>query len=310
MADNWQILEFIYLRGEMSFNSKSRRLQVLDEHTGEMSECALSDVSVIFVGVGVRLAASVLYHLASYDVVVVCTDWKGQPVCAMYPWVGAHSRVAARQRAQAVLSLPRKKNAWMRIVKAKIHGQANNLRYTDSPEAKRIFAMCSAVRSGDPSNVEAQAAKQYWSALFQGEGFVRRPGQREPGRNSLLDYGYTILRGYSIRALLSAGLFPTLGVYHKGRSNSFALADDLIEPFRPVIDLKVKLISADSKVDDSRVRRGLIEATLSPFDNSGRSVYASMVDLAQQFGRYVEGEIQCMSVPFWDPMQVCSAQNV
>lgn len=92
------------------------------------------------------------------------------------------------------------------------------------------------VGSGDPDNIEAQAARRYWSALF-GESFTR--DQARPGLNTLLNYGYAILRAATARALVSAGLYPALGLHHRNLENAFVLADDLMEPFRPLIDAHV-----------------------------------------------------------------------
>jgi CRISP-associated protein Cas1 len=91
----------------------------------------------------------------------------------------------------------------------------------------------SRVRSGDPSNIEAQAAKHYWRSLF-GKGFARDPDG--DGLNSLLNYGYAVLRAATARAVVATGLHPSLGVFHRNPRNSFQLVDDLMEPYRPVID--------------------------------------------------------------------------
>lgn len=105
--------------------------------------------------------------------------------------------------------------------------------------------MASEVRSGDPDNREAQAARVYWSAwLFQSpeaastDGFQRDPDG--PGINGLLNYGYAIIRAALARAIVAAGLHPALGLHHSNRSNAFCLADDLIEPLRPLVDSVVR----------------------------------------------------------------------
>jgi CRISPR-associated protein Cas1 len=242
-----------------------------------------------------------MYHFASKDVVCLFCDWKGLPVSGMYPWINAHGRVAARQRAQAALSLPRSKNAWARIVKAKISGQAKTVELLEKKGAEKLSRLVRRVRSGDPENVEAQAARIYWQALFGEEGFNRLPGQGMGGRNNLLDYAYTILRGHSMRAVLSAGLTPALGICHHNRANSFALADDLIEPFRPPIDYRVALLSQDATPEDPEIKKRLLQATLDDFRIDGATIPTVMVELAQQFGRYVEGDIEFLQVPVWEP---------
>lgn len=96
------------------------------------------------------------------------------------------------------------------------------------------------VQSGDSSNAEAQAARLYWPALM-GADFRRDAGGAE--LNSLLNYGYTVLRAATIRAVVRAGLHPTIGLFHSNRGNAFALADDLMEPFRPLVDLTARAIN-------------------------------------------------------------------
>lgn len=301
MADNWRMLDFTAFHGELRFNKHARKLQTIDLDTGETTEHSLCDVNIVFVGIDVQLAPAMMYHFASQDVVVLFCDWKGIPACGVYPWVDAHGRVAARQRAQASLSAPRSKNAWMRIVKAKIKGQANNLKVLGLSNAARLDELSRNVRTGDSSNVEGLAARIYWSSLFEGEAFSRMPGERAGGRNSLLDYSYTLMRGHSMRAVLSAGLTPALGMYHRNRSNMFALADDLIEPFRPVVDFAIVNLGPDADLEDRNVKRALMQSTLTTFSNNGLSVPAVMTDFAQQYGKYVEGEIEHLDVPVWNP---------
>lgn len=303
MADNWRVLDFTSFHGELRFSKQARRLQTVDSGTGEITEHSLCDVNMVFVGIDVRLAPAIMYHFASHDVVVLFCDWKGLPACGVYPWIDAHGRVAARQRAQASLSAPRSKNAWMRIVKAKIKGQANNLKAMSSPNAEKLYELSRKVRTGDLSNVEGLAARIYWSSLFRGEPFSRIPGARAGIRNSLLDYGYTLMRGHSMRAVLSAGLTPALGMYHRNRSNMFALADDLIEPFRPVVDQAVANFKSDVSLEDRAVKRALIGATLAAFSDCGLTAPAVMTDFAQQYGRYVERDIDQLDVPVWKPRE-------
>ena len=297
MADNWRILDFTDFKGTLRFEDK--RLQVIYDETGEVISEALDDVNIVFLGIGVRLNPALMYHFAKKDVVALFCDWKGLPVSGMYPWIDAHGRVAARQRAQATLSVPRSKNAWSRIVKAKIRGQANTLDALDKSGAKRLRELAVKVKSGDPSNIEAQAAKSYWACLFAGENFMRMPGEGVHGRNSLLDYGYTILRGHSMRAVLSAGLTPALGLYHRNRSNSFALADDLIEPFRPAVDYVVAQLPSDATPSDADVKRKLLNATLATFREDGASIPTVMIETAQLFGKYAENEEELFRPPVW-----------
>ncbi len=97
-------------------------------------------------------------------------------------------------------------------------------------------ALARAVRSGDPENLEAQAARRYWTALL---GPEFRRDQQADGANAMLNYGYTVLRAGAARAIVAAGLHPSLGVFHRHPQNAMPLADDLMEPFRPFVDQEV-----------------------------------------------------------------------
>jgi CRISPR-associated protein Cas1 len=200
------------------------------------------------------------------------------------------------------MTLPRRKNAWAKVVKAKIAGQAANLRCLGDEEWRRLARLAEAVRSGDPANVEGQAARYYWPRIFDEDAFSRIP-QDGRGRNALLDYGYAVLRGYGVRAVLSAGLCGTLGLFHSNRSNAFNLVEDLIEPYRPAVDWVVAGISPEATLEDKEVKGRLVTASTQPFKSDGLSVAASLNDLAQRFGRYAEGQIDQLRVPCWSGPQ-------
>ncbi|WP_283170631.1 type II CRISPR-associated endonuclease Cas1 [Curtanaerobium respiraculi] len=303
MPGNWRVLDFTAFKGELRFDKSSRKLLVCSSDPPGCTPVSLSDVAIAFIGIGVRIGAGVMFHFAQNDIVVLHCDWKGMPVSGMYPWIDAHGRVAARQRAQAGLSLPRSKNAWMRIVKAKVVGQSNNLALLQRVHADGVAVMARSVKSGDVSNVEGRAARAYWSSLFLFENFSRAPGARSDPLNSMLDYAYTILRGHSVRAVLAAGLAPALGLYHRSRQNAFALADDLIEPFRPAVDLAVADLEGCTALD-SDIKHHLHDATVRKFDSDGKTIPTVMTEFAQAYGRYVEGEEAFLEVPIWKPQEV------
>ena len=156
--------------------------------------------------------------------------------CAVLTPFANHSRGLAVLRSQLDCSEPRKKRLWQKIVQAKIANQARCLEFCRGKEASGIVsAYAAGVRSGDSGNVEAAAAVKYFPLLF-GPEFVRRD---EDVLNASLDYGYAILRGCIARYIAVYGLLPVLGLHHRSELNRFNLADDLIEPFRPLVDLMV-----------------------------------------------------------------------
>ena len=131
--------------------------------------------------------------------------------------------------------LPLKKRLWKQIIQEKLRAQGALLKRVIG-SSQGLSLLQKQVRSGDPANVEARAAKRYWSTLF-GKGF-RRNANAGPINNHL-NYGYAILRGIVCRSVCAAGLHPSLSLHHHNRYDSFALADDLMEPFRPVVDFAV-----------------------------------------------------------------------
>jgi len=151
--------------------------------------------------------------------------------------VEAHSVQTERFQAQISVKNPLKKRLWQQIVQKKIQNQADLLGH--SPVSKmRLLYLSGRVRSGDPDNIEAQAARLYWEAWLQTEHFRRfREG---PWPNNMLNYGYMVLRASVARAICGAGLHPSIGIKHQNRYNAFCLADDLMEPLRPLVDAKVR----------------------------------------------------------------------
>ncbi len=142
--------------------------------------------------------------------------------------------------------MPLLKRLWKQLIQSKIHGQAAVLEGAVGDDAG-LELLASRVRSGDVSNVEARAARRYWSKLL-GQGFRRRRG--EGLTNKMLDYGYTVLRACIARSVCVSGLHPSIGIHHHNRANAFALADDLIEPYRPIVDREVVRCLSQSRDGD------------------------------------------------------------
>lgn len=176
--------------------------------------------------------------------VVVC-DESMQPSGLMLPLAG-HFHQTRRMIAQATSPLPTRKQVWKQIVVAKVRAQAAALRMSRGDDSG-LVALAARVRSGDPGNLEAQAAQRYWPRLFDDPNFRRRIDA--PDQNRLLNYGYAVLRAAVGRAIVASGLHPSLGVHHHGRENAFCLADDLMEPYRPLVDAEVVQIVGESGGD-------------------------------------------------------------
>lgn len=221
-------------------------LVVTEDHT-EIGRVPLDDILAIIVHAhGITYSNSLLVELAKRGATVVLCAANHHPEAILWPLQGHHAQ-GARMRAQWEAPKPILKQLWKQVVRAKIQMQAAALTtYGHSDHA--LNRLAKSVKSGDPENIEAQAARRYWP-LLMGKEFRRDRGV--DGANALLNYGYTVLRAATSRAIIGAGLHPTIGLHHSNRSNAFALADDLMEPFRPLVDCAVKGLLA----------RGITEVT-------------------------------------------------
>ncbi|WP_370155167.1 type II CRISPR-associated endonuclease Cas1 [Ferrovibrio sp.] len=215
----------------------------------EVGRVALDDIAALLVHAhGITYSNSVLVELAARNAPLVACGPNHFPVAWSLPIDGHHDQ-GGRLRAQWDAPRPLMKRLWRDIVAAKIRAQAALLLSRGERGGEGIRAMAQRVRSGDPENLEAQAARRYWPLLF-GEDFRR--DRAADGANAMLNYGYTVLRAATARAVVGAGLHPTIGIAHVGRGNAFALVDDLMEPFRPVVDHAVMGLLQDGEQEVSR----------------------------------------------------------
>jgi CRISP-associated protein Cas1 len=167
----------------------------------------------------------------------------------------------ARMRAQLDARRPLCKRLWQLVVQAKIEQQGAALEALGH-RGNGLRLLARSVASGDPENVEAQAARRYWPIVF-GEDFRRDRGAG--GVNGMLNYGYTILRSATARAVVAAGLHPSVGIHHRNRLDDMCLVDDLMEPFRPLVDLTVRRLATGGAIEVTpEVKRAL--ALLTGFD--------------------------------------------
>jgi CRISP-associated protein Cas1 len=190
----------------------------------------------------ITITNGLLSKLSDNKVAVVSCNAQHMPEGLLLPMNG-HSEQAERIRYQLDASLPLKKNLWQQTVTAKIYNQAGLLQ-EKGKNAQRLFHLAKNVSSGDTGNHEAQAAAHYWQHLFDIPDFNR--GQAGIPPNNLLNYGYAILRAVIARALVSSGMLPQVGIWHRNKYNAYCLADDIMEPYRPYVDLVVCYIVENS----------------------------------------------------------------
>lgn len=210
-----------------------------DGERQELGRVPLDDIAAVIANAhGVTYTNSLLVALAERGAPFVLCAANHNAVGMLLPIDGNYQQ-AKRFDAQLAANKPTHKRVWAALVKAKVQQQAAVLAAVGAPETP-VAVLADRVRSGDAGNIEAQAARRYWGRLF-GPEFRRQ--QDGGGVNAMLNYGYTVLRASTARAVVAAGLHPTLGVHHSNEGNPMRLVDDLMEPFRPIVDLKVWQLS-------------------------------------------------------------------
>jgi CRISP-associated protein Cas1 len=232
--------------------------QLVVEQGDGASTVPLEDLGVLLVdSQEVEITSGLLSALGERRIALVACGENKHPCALMLP-ISGHSTSPQILRGQIRCGLPSKKRLWQAIVRAKIEAQ-ERLLVEATGSGHGLGDLAKQVRSGDTTNREAVAAMAYFEALFE-PGFVRlrsRDFEGEPelftdgerGVNALLNYGYAVLRAYVARAVVLAGLHPALGVHHHHRENAFALADDLMEPLRPMVDRRVRQMLDDGRVE-------------------------------------------------------------
>lgn len=219
----------------------------------EIGRVPLDDIAAVIANAhGVTYTNNLLVALAGRCAPFVLCASNHNAVGMLIP-IDGNFEQARRFDAQLAADRPTHKRIWASLVKAKLAQQAAVLSVVGSQPAV-VTALIARVRSGDPDNIEAQAARRYWGCLF---GSAFRRDQREGGINALLNYGYTVLRAATARAVVAAGLHPTIGVHHSNDGNAMRLVDDLMEPFRPVVDLEIWRLrqGGQEEVTDEAKRR-------------------------------------------------------
>lgn len=211
---------------------KNSQLVYNSENSNESISIPLEDISTIILEhLQIKLSNYLLSICGEYNITVFSCDKYHQPNVVLTPFF-QHSRTTKIMNTQITISEPLKKRLWQKIIRQKIVNQSNVLKILFDDNV--LDGYVEKVQSGDKTNIEGQTSKKYWSLLFK--NFKRHTKTKQ---NSALDYGYAILRGTLTKYIASSGLIPSLGVHHCSELNSFNLADDLIESFRPFVDLMV-----------------------------------------------------------------------
>lgn len=219
-----------------SYLHLQNRQLMIDQNGSNVGKIPVEDLGILVLEhPAITITQGALLECQKNKVAVVFCDERHLPYSVMLPIAEGNKLHNKVLRQQAKLSLPFKKRIWKNIIKEKILQQSLTLEYFNKPHDE-LQSIALKVKSGDSSNLEAEAARKYWP-LLMGKDFVRN--YKSEGANALLNYGYSILRAMIARALVGTGLHPALGIFHHNQYDGLALADDLMEPFRPWVDRMV-----------------------------------------------------------------------
>lgn len=284
---------------ENRYLSLNRGFIVIQHGSEELGRVPLDDVGVLLLSAqSVSFSKNILNALAEKGCVSVLCGKNYTPQSMVLP-VYSHYLFAKILKNQINSSLPFKKRIWQQVVVKKILNQALTLKLcgNDSGFLERI---ATTVKSGDSDNREAYAARLYWKSLF-GKEFTRDKDLE--GVNSFLNYGYAIMRASMARAVCSSGLLPSLGIHHENHLNQFALADDLFEIYRPIVDYIVfNLNPAEETELNHEFKTKLADALwIKVHTSQGDSpAFQSMQYLTASYVRALEDGKAVIDLPEWE----------
>ena len=262
----------------------------------ELGQVPLDDIAAVIANAhGITYTNNLLVALAERGAPFVLCAANHNAVGMLLTLDGHHVQ-AHRIEAQINASQPTHKRLWAAVVKSKLEQQAAALEATGAPTAP-LTALVRKVKSGDPDNVEGQGARRYWGLLF---GSEFRRNQDGDGINALLNYGYTVVRSATARAVVAAGLHPSIGLHHSNDGNAMRLVDDLMEPFRPIIDLKVwQLQRAGESHVTPDTKRALVRTLYDDMQSSvgATPVMVCMQKLAVSLAQVYVGERDKLDLP-------------
>lgn len=217
--------------------------------SGEVKTAVIEDIGILILDhQQITITHAVIAKLLANNVALVTCNDIHHPTGLLLNLDG-HTLQSQRFQSQIEASVPLKKQLWQQTVEAKIRNQATVLAL-QRLENKYLLRLAVSVKSGDADNNEAQAAAYYWKNVFPDFLNFKREREGFPP-NNLLNYGYTIVRAMVARSLVGSGLLPTLGIFHRNQYNAYCLADDIMEPYRPYVDLTVcRIIRGNGKYLD------------------------------------------------------------
>jgi len=291
----------IYIGNPAYLKLFQNQLLIKDTKTNEkLGSVPVEDIALLLLdNHQITITSQLITKLQANNVAIITSDAHHMPFGLMLPFYG-HSEYAKRVKYQIKASDPLKKQLWKQTVKQKIKNQKRLLQLLDKP-INNMDIYFDNVKSGDTTNMEGIAAQYYWKNLF--DNFTRERYGGEP--NNMLNFGYAILRSIVARALVSSGLLPVLGIFHKNKYNPYCLADDIMEPYRPFVDKMVynymRQNGAPSKLDTDLKAYLLKIATQDVLINSKvRPLMIAVTTTTASLYKCLSGEAKLLIYPIID----------
>lgn len=277
---------------------KLKNKQLIIEQEGHVSATiAIEDIAILILNhYAIALTQPVVIECQKNNVAMIFCDEKHLPYSLVLPLADANTLHQKVLQLQIKAKKSTKAKIWQGLVREKIQNQAYTLAMFDKPH-QRLLKLAKQVKLADNANAESIAAQIYWKSLF-GKLFIR--DRKQEGINALLNYGYSLLRSMVARSICASGLHPALSVFHKNQYNSLALADDFIEPFRPIVDAKVfELVCQNTNELDKNAKIELIKLTALQVKYQKRKValMVAMSYILADFKRMLAGEIRQVHYP-------------
>lgn len=262
----------------------------------------LEDIcTVVCMGAGIRISTMAMAHLCRNKISITMLDEKYRPTGFLNAYE-ANARQSLTMRRQVYLKSERAEILWRMIVNRKIQNQARALEilgFTDTEKLDR-FANCAETTSEiDP--LEAGAARSYFAQLCP-----EMNRREDTPMNSRLNYGYSILRNSIIRAVIAAGLLPSFGIHHQNLYNAYNLADDLIEPFRPSVDLIAYGMTGETEQLSREERRQLASVVLCAVEQDGQkmSILQAIDRVTGEYRSFIMEETERIHLPHTLPVEM------
>lgn len=230
----------LYFGNPAYLKTRTEQMVIEMHDSGETKTVPIEDIGLLILDhQQITITQGLMAKLLAHNVALINCNETHHPVGLLLNLDG-NTLQSQKFKAQIEASQPLKKQLWQQTICCKILNQAALLT-GQGHEVNYLASLTKTVSSGDAGNCEAKAAAWYWKRVFpELEGFSRDRYGFPP--NNLLNYGYAILRAIVARSLVGSGLLPTLGIFHRNQYNAYCLADDIMEPYRPFVDLTVKTL--------------------------------------------------------------------